>query len=201
MIGLEELTALGYVGVFLAAFLLNLMPFTNPTNPFIVLIVIQIAPQLNPLAVGVLVALGATLSKVVHYGVSYGLARKLKLKSLREKGETLRRFGFVAAYLAAATPLPDDWAAIPLALTGFSLARFTLGFLLGKLTTCATAGLLGESVIGFLEESLGVWGTIISFTGTVALIAVILLGGNRVEEITMKILEKLKLKKILKIEG
>jgi len=190
-IGVEEFIGLGYLGVFIVAFLLNLAPFTNPTNPLLVLIIIQVTPILNPIIVGILVALGATASKIVHYIIAYYTARKIKVKTL-EDSILLNRFGFLAAFIAAVTPIPDDWAAIPLAIVGFNIAKFTLGFLLGKLTTCITAGILGKRIVWLLEESMGVWGSIISFIGTIILIIIAIVWRERIEKLILSIFRKIR---------
>jgi membrane protein YqaA with SNARE-associated domain len=192
LIGVEGFIELGYIGVFAAAFLLNLVPFTNPTNPLMVLLIIQIAPTLNPVIVGILVALGATVSKIVHYVIAYYTARKVKVKMFKDS-MLLNRFGFLAAFIAAVTPLPDDWAAIPLAIVGFNIVKFTLGFLVGKLTTCIVAGILGERIIWLLEESMGVWGSIVSFTGTIALIVIAVVWSEKIEKIVLIIFRKFKI--------
>ncbi|MEM2740214.1 MAG: hypothetical protein QXQ29_05385 [Candidatus Bathyarchaeia archaeon] len=191
-ISIEGIVELGYLGVFILAFLLNLAPFTNPTNPLLVLLIIQVTPTLNSIIVGILVALGATASKIVHYVIAYYTARKVKVKTF-EDSILLNRFGFLAALIAAVTPLPDDWAAIPLAIVGFNIVKFTLGFLLGKLTTCITAGILGERIIWLLEESMGIWGSIISFVGTIMLIIIALVWRERIEKLVLIVFRKLKL--------
>jgi len=191
-ISVEGFIELGYLGVFVIAFLLNLAPFTNPTNPLLVLLIIQVTPALNPIVVGILVALGATASKILHYVVAYYTARKVKVRVF-ENSILLNRFGFLAAFIAAVTPLPDDWAAIPLAIVGFNIVKFTLGFLIGKLTTCITAGILGERILWLLEESMGVWGSIISFVGTIILIVAALVWRDRIEKIVLIVFRKLKL--------
>ncbi|MCS7113367.1 MAG: VTT domain-containing protein [Candidatus Bathyarchaeota archaeon] len=191
-LSIEGFVELGYLGVFIVAFLLNLAPFTNPTNPLLVLLVIQVASTLNPIIVGILVALGATASKIVHYVIAYYTARKIKVKTF-EDSILLNRFGFLASFLAAVTPLPDDWAAIPLAIVGFNIVKSTLGFLLGKLTTCITAGILGEKIIWLLEEHMGIWGSIISFVGTIILIIITLLWRGKIEKLVLVVFRKLKL--------
>lgn len=192
LISVEGFIELGYIGVFATAFLLNLVPFTNPTNPLMVLLIIQIAPTLNPMIIGVLVALGATASKIVHYVIAYYTARKVKVKMFKDN-ILLNRFGFLAAFIAAVTPLPDDWAAIPLAIVGFNIVKFTLGFLVGKLTTCIVAGILGKRIIWLLEESMGIWGSIISFTGTIVLIVIAIVWSEKIEKMVLIIFKKFKI--------
>ena len=105
----------------------------------------------------------------------------------------LNRFGFLAAFIAAVTPLPDDWAAIPLAIVGFNIVKFTLGFLVGKLTTCIVAGILGKRIIWLLEESMGIWGSIISFTGTIVLIVIAIVWSEKIEKMVLIIFKKFKI--------
>jgi len=74
---LEDVLSLGYFGVFIFSLVLNLVPFLSPSNLLISGAVGSFFPSFNPLLAGLLIALGASIAKTVHFGASFFAGRFL----------------------------------------------------------------------------------------------------------------------------
>jgi membrane protein DedA with SNARE-associated domain len=102
-------------------------------------------------------ALGATLGKLVVYGISRSLRRvhrvKLKLSGLTQALNTYKKATFTAIFLAAALPVPDDVVYIPAGISGYSAIYFFTALLLGKLVITALTAVYGAAVVYVIEES------------------------------------------------
>ena len=122
---LEGVLNLGYVGVFVFSLFLNLVPFLSPSNIVISGAVGSLLPSFNPLLVGFLVALGASIAKTIHFAFSFfagGLLRRKQRTNINDHKlrHSSYRFGMIAAFVAAVSPIPDDPIVIPLGLMRFS---------------------------------------------------------------------------------
>jgi membrane protein YqaA with SNARE-associated domain len=148
MVSLYEL-----LGVLLTSFVLNLIPFAGPSN---LLIAANVALLVNadPWTVGLLVALGSASAKSLHYVVAF-FARRFVSERRREFLDEVRRrvgrWAFVALYVAAATPIPDEPVVIPLGLLRYSPAKFYLAYFLGKLSITIPGAYAGGATEGALR--------------------------------------------------
>ncbi len=141
------------LGVLLASFGINMIPFASPSN---LLIASNTALIVNsdPLSIGVVVALGATCAKLIHYVVSFFIGKSLGeggRKRLDTAAAKVRRWAFLAVFIASATPIPDDPVIIPLGLMKYNPAKFTLAYFAGKLSIAvlgAYLGVFGDQFIG-----------------------------------------------------
>jgi membrane protein YqaA with SNARE-associated domain len=145
MVSLYEL-----LGVLLTSFVLNLIPFAGPSN---LLIAANVALLVNadPWTVGLLVALGSASAKSLHYVVAFFARRFVSERRRNFLDEARRRVGrwaFIALYVAAATPIPDEPVVIPLGLLRYSPAKFYLAYFLGKLSITIPGAYAG----GILKE-------------------------------------------------
>ena len=62
---------------------------------------------------------------------------------------------FLAIFLAALTPVPDDPVIIPLALLKYNPVKFTLAYFVGKLSIAILGAFLGEFSYQFLGGYFG----------------------------------------------
>jgi len=140
------LASYGYVGVFLVSLAVNLLPFTSPSNMVLAGAAAFLLPAMNPLLVGLSVALAASVAKTGHYYVASYLGSKARNKTekLESYGRRLGRWGALAAFVAAATPIPDDPIVIPLGLTRYSPIKFFVAYFLGKSLISAAGAYLGQ---------------------------------------------------------
>jgi len=180
------------LGILLVSFGINMIPFTSPSN---LLIASNAALLVNsdPLSVGGLVALGATCAKLIHYIISFFVGKHVgeeRRKRLDTAAVKTRRWAFLAVFIAAATPIPDDPVIIPLGLMRYNPAKFTLAYFAGKLSIAFIGAFLGgfgdQLLSGYLSQGVLV---IISIVLTIA-ITVVLLKAD-LSRIAEQILKKL----------
>ncbi len=129
--------AFGYAGIFAVAFLINLMPFSSPSNLIISGAIAALFPKFSPPVIGLLVALAASLAKIIHYYGGTIIARFSKPESkgrLQRYGQKVGRWGAIGAFIVAATPIPDDPVVIPLGMVKYGAAKFFVPYFLGKVT-------------------------------------------------------------------
>ena len=181
------------LGVLLVSFGLNIIPFASPSNLFIASNAALLV-NANPLSIGFLVALGSTSAKLIHYVASFFIGKHLgeeRRKRLDIAVIRLRRWAFLALFIAAATPIPDEPVVVPLGLMRYSPVKFTLAFFAGKLVIGvfgAYLGGFGEQFLGdyLSQEALAISSIVLTITITVVLLKVDLSG------IAKKILKKLR---------
>lgn len=133
------------LGVLLVSFGINMIPFASPSNLFIASNAALLINS-NPLSIGVLVALGATFAKLVHYTVSFFVGKHIgedRRKRLDVAAIKTRQWAFLAVFIAAATPIPDDPVIIPLALMKYNPVKFGLAYFVGKLLIASIGAFLG----------------------------------------------------------
>jgi membrane protein DedA with SNARE-associated domain len=139
----------GLPGIFLAAFVSNLIP----GFPAVYLVFIATYSALVPSVaynIGMIIAagVGAALGKlVVFYASSFLATRFGRVRKRREVSQrVLRRAGkglAITVFAFAALPLPDDVLYIPLGVAGFSTAYFFIAVVLGKIVLTAIVSGLG----------------------------------------------------------
>jgi uncharacterized membrane protein YdjX (TVP38/TMEM64 family) len=144
--------------VLLTSFGFNLIPFAGPSNLLIASNAAILLGSADPtilVAIGFLVALGASFAKSVHYLVTFFVGKHLKGKQrqrLDEDAVRMKRWAFWLLYLAAATPIPDEPVVIPLGLMKYSPTKFFTAFFLGKITITIAGAFLGQWTKNTLSE-------------------------------------------------
>ncbi|MEM0482006.1 MAG: VTT domain-containing protein [Nitrososphaerota archaeon] len=130
-----NLTMLGYAGVFSASLLGSLLPFVS--GPYIPPILIGIiAGRLDPVPTALVSAAGAASGKLILFNVFKGGRRLLSRESLERLAPLemlIRRYGWIAILLTAATPVPDDVVYLLIAVGGYRNAHFWPLVFAGKL--------------------------------------------------------------------
>jgi membrane protein DedA with SNARE-associated domain len=87
----ELLTTYGYLGVFVVSLGVNLIPFSSPSNLVIAGATTFLLPQMNPLFVGLVVAVAASAAKTGHYYVAAYLGGKCSMTVSHFKTLPLQR--------------------------------------------------------------------------------------------------------------
>lgn len=183
----EVFLGLGYVGIFLLALLLNILPFTSPSNMVVAGAAAALIPSANPLVLGLAVAMASSMAKMVHFYTAYyagGSLSEERKRRLQGYGRRIERWGVLAAFVAAVSPLPDDPVVVPLGLMRYNPAKFLLGFFCGKIIVTTAGAYIGQTAALTLETYLGNTAIIIISIGLTLAIAILLLyrGGKEPEE-------------------
>jgi membrane protein DedA with SNARE-associated domain len=174
----------GYLGILLISFVGSVIVFV-PIPYFPVLITAAFNNNLDPILISLSSAIGSVIAKlIIFYASYYGrniLSSKIKGKMVPLQ-RLLGRYGAIGAFIAAATPIPDDIVYIPLGLTKYSPWKFAIATFLGKfvlnLSFVLGAIYFGkpfvnnlisnstsvDSLIGITIASIAVLGIIVYFT-------------------------------------
>ena len=174
----------GYLGLTIVSFFGSLIPFV-PIPSFVLLATMAAGEQFDIHVLALIGALTTTAAKQIIFSVSYGgrkiISEKTK-KRMRPFQKLVKRYGATAAFVAAATPIPDDIVYIPLGLAKYSPKKFFVATLSGKLVLCYVIVLIShymglsllEPVLQDIEDPLPVYVGII-ILGIAMTVTVILL--------------------------
>lgn len=125
----------GYLGLSLVSFFGSLIPFV-PIPSFVLLATMAVGDQFDIHLLAVLSAVTATVAKLIIFYASYGGGRIITEKTrkrMKPFERLVKRYGGGAAFIAAATPIPDDLVYIPLGITKYNPKRFFIATLAGKI--------------------------------------------------------------------
>ena len=126
---------IGYIGLTLVSFFGSLIPFV-PLPSFLLLATMSVGDQFDLHVIALISAFTATGAKIIVFSVSYGGRRIIGEKSrkrMRPFERLVKKYGAVAAFFAAATPMPDDLIYVPLGLAKYNPKRFIIATLAGKI--------------------------------------------------------------------
>ena len=124
----------GYLALSLISFFGSLIPFV-PIPSFVVLATMAVGEQFNIHILAIVGAVTATFAKMIIFYISYGGGRILSEKTrkrMKPFERLVKKYGAAAAFVAAATPIPDDLIYIPLGLAKYNPRRFFIATLAGK---------------------------------------------------------------------
>ena len=155
----------GYLGCFILSVLSNLIIFVP--IPYL-LIVVWLSTVLDPWILAIVSGFGATLGKVIIYHIGVG-GRKLLSENQKKKLEfakqIMNRYGALAVFIFAVTPIPDDILYLPLGMMQFDLLRFFFYCLLGKIVLTAIIAVGGHYSYKWVSYLLGggesIWASIL----------------------------------------
>jgi len=124
----------GYLGLTIVSFFGSLIPFV-PIPSFVLVATMAVGEQFDIHVLVLIAALTSTAAKQIIFYASYGgrkiISEKTKKRMLPFQ-KLVKRYGGSAAFVAAATPIPDDLVYIPLGLAKYNPKRFFVATLLGK---------------------------------------------------------------------
>ncbi|MET1159552.1 MAG: VTT domain-containing protein [Thermoprotei archaeon] len=149
----------GLLGIFLVSFIGNAIPYS--TIPYLLLIILYsglLSDSLQQALLVIISGFGAAMGKLVVYMFGYGISRVLPektRKNLELFTEVFRKSTFIAVYLFAALPLPDDILYVPLGATRYSVVKYFIALVLGKITITALAVFFGSATTSYLREAMG----------------------------------------------
>jgi membrane protein DedA with SNARE-associated domain len=151
---------IGYLGLALLSFFGSLIPFV-PIPSFILLATMSAGDKFNIHYLALIAALTSTVAKQIIFLISYG-GRKIITEKTRTRmkpfEKLVKRYGAAAAFVAAATPIPDDLIYVPLGLAKYNPVRFFISTFVGKLVLCyvivLTSHFFGETYVAPLLEEI-----------------------------------------------
>lgn len=189
-----DLLSLGYVGVFLLSFALNMLPFMSPSNIVLAGALALSLPWANPFLIGLLVALASSSAKLIHFYTAFFIGKTLsperKAKLEKYSGKT-GKIGSVLLFIAAASPIPDEPIVIPLGLLKYSPVKFFAIFLSGKMIITVSGAYLGSHISLTLTDLVGnPFMVIISLVSTIV-VAYVLMKVN-LEKAVARLLKRVK---------
>ena len=140
----------GYLGLALVSFFGSLIPFV-PIPSFILLVTMSVGNQFDLHILALIAAITATVAKQIIFVISYG-GRKIMSEKTKQRmlpfQRLVKKYGAAAAFVAAATPIPDDIVYVPLGLAKYNPLRFFIATLTGKLVLCYVIVILAHYLSG-----------------------------------------------------
>jgi membrane protein YqaA with SNARE-associated domain len=145
----------GYLGVFLIS-LIGAMSIFVPIPYTVVIFILGGLSSFEPLWIAVAAGIGSAIGEFSGYLLGVG-GRKVIGNKYKKRMEFItklfKKYGPVAIFVFALTPLPDDLLFIPLGVMRYSLLRAFIPALLGKFFSnliIAYSGRLSLQIIGDL---------------------------------------------------
>jgi len=178
----------GYLGLTIVSFFGSLIPFV-PIPSFVLVATMAAGEQFDIHVLVVIAALTSTVAKQIIFYASYGgrkiISEKTK-KRMMPFQKLVKRYGGSAAFVAAATPIPDDLVYIPLGLAKYNPKRFFVATLLGKFVLYYVIVLIShymglsllEPVLQEIDDPLPVYIGIIALGIAMTVIVILLLRLN-----------------------
>ena len=175
----------GYIGLALVSFIGSLIPFV-PVPSFILLATMSVGEQFDLHILALISAFTATIAKQIIFYASYGGRRMISEKTkkrMRPFQKLVKRYGGAAAFVAAATPIPDDMVYIPLGLAKYNPKRFFIATLSGKIVLCYIIVLIShytglsilEPILEDIDDPLAIYAGMIVFGAIMTAIVILLL--------------------------
>lgn len=145
------------LGVFLSSLLGNMIPFFPVPYFLVVVFVATTFDGLSLIQVATIGALGAAIGKLVSYGLGYGASAAFS--GSRARFDSFRKLlggsAFLAAFIFAASPFPDDVIFIPLGMMRYSPPKTFIALFSGKFALTLLVAYLARSSSKFLDILLG----------------------------------------------
>ena len=178
----------GYLGLTIVSFFGSLIPFV-PVPSFVLVATMAAGEQFDIHALVLIAALTATGAKQIIFYASYGgskiISEKTK-KRMKPFQKLVKRYGGSAAFVAAATPIPDDLVYIPLGLAKYNPKRFFVATLSGKFVLYYVIVLIShymglsllEPVLQQIDDPLPIYIGIIALGVAMTVVVILLLRLN-----------------------
>jgi len=178
----------GYLGLTIVCFFGSLIPFV-PIPSFVLVATMAVGEQFDIHVLVLIAAVTSTAAKQIIFYASYGgrkiISEKTKKRMLPFQ-KLVKRYGGSAAFIAAATPIPDDLVYIPLGLAKYNPKRFFVATLSGKIVLFYVIVLIShytglsllEPVLREINDPLPVYIGIIALGIAMTIVVILLLRLN-----------------------
>ncbi len=174
-----EMISQGYVGLFIICFAINMIPFLSPSNMVLAGAAVLTFSILSPIGlteailIGIIVAITATMAKLIHFYIVRGsrvILSEERLRSLDSEKQRVEKWGALALFIAAASPVPDDPLIVYVGLTKYNPVKFLISYFTGKVVVTiagAIIALFGLTLGGSFFESMPIVVASIALTAIV----------------------------------
>ncbi|MEN2975398.1 MAG: VTT domain-containing protein [Candidatus Caldarchaeales archaeon] len=161
-----------YIGAFTISLLGSLIPFLP--LPYLIPVVL-LADRFNPLILGLLAGLGGALGKITSYLLGRFGRRIFNTKDRKVSfmARMIGKYGALAVFLFALTPLPDDIIYIPVGFARLNFLKFMIANTLGKIFLSIIVAYLGKTYFDIARLLVG--GEFEIYTIGVSIVAMILI--------------------------
>jgi membrane protein YqaA with SNARE-associated domain len=153
-------TQYGYLGIFLIS-LLGAMAIFVPIPYTVVIFILGASSSFDPLWIAVAAGAGAAIGEFSGYLIGFG-GRRVVGDKYKKKMDFLtklfKKYGTVAIFIFALTPLPDDLLFIPLGVMRYSLLRAFVPAILGKFFSNLIIAYSGRLSLEIVKTLFGVEG-------------------------------------------
>ena len=178
----------GYLGLTIVSFFGSLIPFV-PIPSFVLVATMAAGEQFDIHVLVLIAAITSTAAKQIIFYASYGgrkiISEKTKKRMLPFQ-KLVKRYGASAAFVAAATPIPDDLVYIPLGLAKYNPKRFFVATLSGKFVLYYVIVLIShymglsllEPILQGIDDPLPVYIGIIALGIAMTIVVILLLRLN-----------------------
>ena len=151
---LTDLIIQGYLGLFVACFIINMLPF-GPSNMVLAGIAQLLLPFMNFVEIGIIVAVAATLAKVVHYYLvrsSRLILSEENLAKLDYEHRRVQKWGPFAMFFSAGSPFPDDPIIVYVAFTKYNVVKAFTAYFFGKVLVTIAGAFIGGAFSDLFES-------------------------------------------------
>ena len=172
-----------YFGVFLISFI-GTASIIVPIPYTLIIFTLSLSGQWNPTLLIIAGGLGSAFGELTGYAVGYFGRRIISEERQKRMTYLVRlfdRYGPLAIFVFALTPLPDDLLFIPLGIMKYKFYKAFIPALIGKLLMVFilvnSGSIAGDILVGLFGESGSIWGIII----TTILLVVVLIALYRID--------------------
>jgi len=163
----------GYFGVFIISFIGSVsVVFPIPYT----LVIFFLGSSLDPFLVAISGGLGSALGEFSGYALGYygrTVVSEERRRKMNYMVKLFDRYGPVAIFLFALTPLPDDLLFIPLGVMRYPFWKAFIPALLGKTLMTFILAYSGQQSIGLIESLFAGSGELVTVVTLVLLIVII----------------------------
>lgn len=150
----------GYLGVFLIS-LFGAMSIFVPIPYTVVIFILGGLPSFDPLLIAVAAGTGAAIGEFSGYLIGVGGSKVISgryKKRIDFLTKLFKKYGSIAIFVFALTPLPDDLLFIPLGIMRYSLLRAFIPAILGKFFSNLIIAYSGRLSLEIVKSLFGVEG-------------------------------------------
>ena len=167
----------GYLGIFTLSFI-GAASIIFPIPYTLVIFYLGSLRIFNPLLIALSGGAGSALGEFFGYFLGYYGRAALSRERQRKIDYVMKvfaRYGALAIFVFALTPLPDDLLFIPLGIMRYSFVKAFIPSLAGKILMCLILAYGGHLSIGIIKSFVGEEGGYVSIIVSILLLMIILI--------------------------